>query len=467
MVDSSIWEVGAQGHLSYDPVPLDARGTTGSFLVHRRWLADAGRAESPDEFAKRVRNDYEISKRAIETHLRDHTVLACASRIGLEGIGGGRDAYQVNHDAMTSLFALGFVDDRFGVNDRSSDPHRLKRLRVDPGWSADDLMQRLHAALNEVPMQPSSTFPAWVGGDGDARLEHNQLIMRGTPRADVWLPGSQWAQEWAIEAEIWTDGAEIWIVQESATPGEEWRFGGHGRTLYLQRRQWGAVVETLAMFPLGIEPNTWHRVKLIKRGVGVWVEWDGRPLADRPAYLPGTWRGNVGWVAWRTDGPAQLHLKNLVFRRYPFELRPVSKEPSREEIQTLISEAATIAALSPLGAIVKGDGIQDVQYERELFTILSRRYGWEVIPRIRIEELGDDVPAQASASWPARLLERVEREQWAGIHVDTTRLSPSTRQTLDPAIQEMERRLREKSRRLIVSATGTAVVPPSGTYAAR
>lgn len=461
MVDSGVWEIGAQGHRSYDPIPIDAAGAAGSFLTDRKWLTAAGRIETSDEFTARVRGDYEESKRAIESRLPGYRVLACASRIGFAGAVSRRDAFQISHDATADRYALGFVDDRFGANDRLSDPHRLKRLRVDPAWSRERLLQRVHAALGNPPpaVPPDVKFSAWASGSGQARLVQRELVMTGSPRADVWLPGSQWTGDWVLEADVRTDGAEVWIVQESNRPGEAWRWGGHDRGFYLQRLEWGTVSETLTTFPGGIEPGSWHRLRLVKRGSGLWVEWNGRLLADRPMYLPGTWRGNVGVVGWRPDRAVQVRLARLTLSGFPLDVRPMSERPTQADVQALIRDARSITAVSPPAGVVAAGALYESALDHNLFAILSHRYGWEVVPSIRLlpsDHPGPIGPPGTSlrgrpGAWEAEALAQVERHGWGGLRVDATALSPSDRRKLTPAIGGIERRLLEQGRRFLLA----------------
>ncbi len=476
MVDSGVWEIGAQGHVSHDPIPIDQHGTLGSFLVERMWLDAAGRRETVDEFTSRVRTDYEASRLAIESNLRNYRVLACASRIGFLGA-TPHNVFEINREAMASLFSLGFVEDRFGVNDRLSDPHRLKRLRVNPRWSASTLTHRIRETLKDPPLASArhSDEPApWVADVGEVRLERGELVMSGAPRTDLWLPGSQWPQDWVLEADLWTEGADIWIVQESDTPGEEWRWGGHDGRTYLQRRRWSHVTETVATFPIGITPGSWHSLKLMRRGAGVWIEWDNRPLTERPVYLPAMRQGHVGVVGWRTDGIAKIRIAHLRFSRYPFEIRSVSQSPSQQEVQALIHDAPTIAAVSPVGGIVTGHDVHDVRFDRNLLAILSHRYGWELIPTVRV--LPDDgaeparmpgVSGVTSVGWPSDILTRVEREGWGGLHLDLTRLVPSDRQVIEPTVDLIERRLGARGRRLVVTTDAVSTRPSTGSYARR
>ncbi|HET8759504.1 MAG TPA: polysaccharide deacetylase family protein [Nitrospiria bacterium] len=477
MVNSGVWEIGAQGHLSYDPIPLDERGAVGSFLLDRMWLGVAGRHESLAEFTDRVRGDYAVSKQAIESNVRGDRMLACASRIGIAGT-TTRDAFQANRDAMSSLCPLGFVEDRLGVNDRLSDPRGLKRLRVNPDWSVGDIIQRLRAALDDPPFGSSDKHrapPAWVADVGEVSVEHGDLVMIGSPRVDLWLPGSQWPLDWVIEADLWSNGADVWLVQESDTPGKSWRWGGNDRAIVLQRSQWGRPPETVATFPRGITSGVWHHVKLVKRGAGVWVEWDGRPLRKRPVYLSGMGRGVVGVVGWRSEGGATVRMRHLTFSRYPFEMRSVSANPSEHEVTALIRDAPTIAALSPLGGVMSGDRVQDVRFDRELLAILSHRYGWEVVPMIRVLPgreaaafgASEGAPSRPSVQWSATLLDYIERNGWSGIGLDLRHLPPSARPELGDGIDQLDRRLRAQGRRFVQTTGGDKRLHASPAYASR
>jgi hypothetical protein len=220
------------------------------------------------------------------------------------------------------------------------------------------------------------------------------------------------------------------------------------------------VTETLAVFPGGIEPHAWHHLRLVKRGAGVWVEWDGRALTDRPVYLPRASRGHVGVVGWRAQPAAEVRLARVALSRFHFDVRPVSAQPTREDVQALIRDARSIAAVSPPAGMVRGNEFLEVGFDHELFSILSRRYGWEVVPTIRlapsqrVDQIGASggTPRSTAGGWAADLVARVEERGWGGLRVDATGLSASDRRALDAAVGLVERRLRGQERRFLPAA---------------
>jgi len=458
MVDSGLWEIGSNGRLANEPVPIDREENIGPFLVRRRWIKTADRMETEEELEKRIWEDYRSSKEAIESNLTGIRLLAFAapfrdfSRIAEEA-----EIVRFNREALAAVYPLGFVDDRFGINDRLSDPHRLKRLRVDPGWSGAELTRRLTAAIESLPdgKNADGTSVQWIGGEGRASLEKEVLSLEGSPRADLWLPGSAWTEEWVMEADLLIDAGAFWVLQESAD--ELWRWGGDQEGLSVQHRTHGKALETLGRFDADVTPGKWHHVKIIRRGRGIWIEWNHRPLTPRPLYLPGPTRGPLGWVGWRTDGPAALRVANLHLTRRPGEIRKVEGNPSQRALALLVKEAPRISAISPPWLKLSEGRMLESALEAELFRILSRRYGWEILPSVQLPDEGkiepvtmmiDGGPTLVDESILTGLLEQVEKKGWGGLYLDLSSLSPSAREALSPLLQRWAFIFQKKGLRL-------------------
>jgi hypothetical protein len=247
-----------------------------------------------------------------------------------------------------------------------------------------------------------------------AHLRERELLATGRARADLWRAGSSWAEDWVLEAELQIEGGQLWIVQQSGDLAEEWRWGGDERRTYLQRRRPGETVETLASFPATIAPGRRHRLRLIRRGTGVWVEWDGKPIAERPAYLPDRWRGNVGLVTWGGGEEARLSLTQVKFASFPYLTRAMGARPSAEEVQAAIREAGSLSALSPRWLEATRTGLQEQAVDKDLMAILSRRYGWEIVPTLRVRP-----GAEAGVGeWLPEAFARAKRDGWSGVRLD-------------------------------------------------
>lgn len=460
MVDSGLWEIGSNGRIGNDAAPIDQSGEVGPFLARRIWMEKKGRRETDSELKDRIREDYRSSKEAIESNLRGVRPVAFAAPFGdFSKITDDAAVVHFNRNASASLYPLGFVDDRFGVNDRFTDPHALKRLRVDPGWSGKELVQRLTSAIESLPDGGTFENPPvrWIAGEGHISSEGEALFLKGFPRTDLWLPGSAWTEEWVMEADLSIESGSFWLLQESDS-GESWRWGGDPAGLSLQHRMPGKPLETLRRFDADVTPGKRHHLKVIKRGKGIWIEWDHRPLTAQPVYLPGPSRGPLGWIGWRTDGPAALQISNLHLTRSPGEIRPVGENPSQKALASLVKEASRIAALSPPGLEMTGDRLHELPLESQLFKILSHRYGWEILPTVRVSAKGreirrvkmpvDDGASVLSESTLTELLHRAEKKGWGGIYLDLRQLPPATRQSLEPLLRQWEFLFQKRGLRL-------------------
>lgn len=448
MIDSGLWEIGSNGRIGNEPVQTDGSGATGPFLARRRWLEKARRVETDPELEERIGQDYRSSREAIASNLKGVRLIAFAAPFGdFSRVSDDATVIRLNRDASAASYPLGFADDRFGINDRLSDPHRLKRLRVDPGWSGAELVRRLAAAMQSLPDSKGteSSQLQWIAGEGRVSQEEKVITLEGSPRADLWLPGSAWAEEWAMEADLSITAGSFWLIQESAS-GDLWRWGGDSTGLSLQHRTPGNTLETRSRFEADVTPGKWHHLKMIKRGRGIWIEWDRQPLTARPLYLPGPSRGPLGWVGWRTDGTAALRIANLRLAQHPGEIRQVEENPSQEELALLVQEAPRIAAISPPWLTAAGGRLTERPFESALFDILSHRYGWEILPAVRVAADGG-APLLDEAAF-AELLSRAEEKKWRGIYLDLQSLSPSNRQALDPLLRRWTLLFQRKGLRL-------------------
>jgi hypothetical protein len=422
MVDSGLWEVASHGHQGHNPVKLDAGGGEGPFFVRRAWLEGTGREETWHEFALRLRQDHERARATIEERLGRKVIAYAPPLKDIAVATLDPELHRSYESTVRGLYALAFVDDLFGVNDRHSDPLHIKRLAVAPHWSAEELTARVRHALGERgrDAKPDELLERlWVAGSGAAQLVGDELIVTGNARADLWRAGSQWAEDWMLEADLRIDGGQLWVVQQSADLSDEWRWGGDERRSYLQRRRPAQTVETLESYDAGVEPGRTHHLRVVRRGTGLWVELDGRPVAERPSYLPDRWRGNVGLVTWGGGQPARLSLTRLAFSALPYRTRALDGRPSAGQVQAAIRDAVSISALSPRWLAATSVGLKEEPVDRDLLAILARRYGWEIVPLLKVEAgAGPGI-----AAWLPAAFARAEEEGWSGLELDVSEVA--------------------------------------------
>jgi len=444
MAATGVWEFGSHGYMGHVPIRVDAAGDEGPFFIRRAWLASEERQETGTEFAARALRDQQVARSTIEQEV-GRPVLAYAPPLKDVAIASNDpEVVRAHEEAVATFHALAFVDDLFGVNDRFSDPHHLKRMRVIPRLSGEMLSRRVAMALGdssrlkENARNDTELAPwRWVSRDGETDREGDSLVVHGPARADLWRAASQLCDEWALEVELRIESGQLWVVQESSDLSEEWRWGGDARATHLQRRRPASTAETLASFAVPIVPARMHRLKILRRGAGVWVEWDGKPVAERPAHLPGMSRGSVGLVVWGGGEPAKLTVKNLRFSELAYRARPLGGRPSADEVQAAIRESPALAALSPLWLEAGRDGLSEKPLDSDLLAILSRRYGWEILPTLRLR------PGPGGEASTARLgdaLARAAERGFAGLRIDATGLPAETRREIQTWARSQETR---------------------------
>jgi peptidoglycan/xylan/chitin deacetylase (PgdA/CDA1 family) len=443
MVASGLWEIGSHGHHGHDPVPVDEAGGLGPFFIRARWLPEAGRLESWEEFEGRVRRDHDRAK-GILSERTGGEILAYAPPLrDVAGLSAAPEAHETTRRIVESTYRLAFFDDRFGVNDRRSDPKRIKRLRVEPGLLPEELGRRVDFSMGKAAPPPETSWTApWVAGSGAATPQGDELILRGQRRADVWRAGSQWVEDWELEGDVYVEGGELWVVQESDHGPEQWRFGGTAGRTYLQTRSPGERTDVVASYKRAISPARWHRLKLVKRGAGVWGSLDGEPLGEHPVYLSGRWRGNVGIVHWN-PGETGVRLRKIRFREVPFDARALPSSLPPAEIQAAIADSPHLSALSPRLFELDAMGLRRAPVDDDLLRILSHRFAWEIVPTVRIS--GAD-PEVSSAALAEMLSEIGSLE---GLRVEWSGASEGLKKTVASALEARARELSWKSGRLV------------------
>ena len=345
---------------------------------------------------------------------------------------------------------LGFVDDLAGANGLDGNPYRLGRLRVAASWTPAQLIARLDRALAPPPPAGlSAPSAAWLDGEGSIVEEGDAIRLTGAPRAEVWIPGARWADDWVLEADVTCESGEFWIVQPDDTPIDEWRFGGTAQALYVQRRKDGRPPDLLASFD-EVPGRRRHHVRLARRGGGLSVTWDGARLGDGPVAIGTRGRGRVGLVAYGKPGGATLVLSNLRFGTVAYDVRSIPAEPTAADVRRLVRDAEAIAAISPPWGTVEGGELRESPWDADLLEILSRRYAWDLLPAVHV--VPDAEPSGRVAGWVAVLSERARERGFAGYRLD---VGAGSSEGVRTSIVALEASLRRAGRRLVVRGGGS------------
>ena len=153
MKSSPTWDLAAESDHGTGEVVAGADGRTAMFFSTPAWLSNLSRFETLEEFDGRIRADH-----AAAVSFFTNT-LGCAARAFFFPMGNygqfeanNKPLREANLKAVGDFYELGFIIDGFGYNDALSDPRRLARLKVDPAWSADELVRILDGVWpREIP----------------------------------------------------------------------------------------------------------------------------------------------------------------------------------------------------------------------------------------------------------------------------------------------------------------------------
>ena len=153
MKTSPTWDLAAESDHGTGEVTAGADGRTAMFFSAPAWLPDLSRFETPEEFDRRIRADHAAAV-SFFTNTLECTARAFFFPMGNYGQfeAHNKPLREANLKAVEDFYEMGFIIDGFGYNDAHSDPRRLARLKVDPAWSADELVRILDGVWpREIP----------------------------------------------------------------------------------------------------------------------------------------------------------------------------------------------------------------------------------------------------------------------------------------------------------------------------
>ncbi len=475
MVGSGIWDIISAGHRSRNGI-ANANKLMDGFFTLKVGIAKDEREETDPKISASIPQDYQISRNLIEEYIPGYKTLAYSHRY----IKNANLGYS-SSSPLKQVFKLGFVDSFVGVNDKKSDPHRLRQLRVQPGWHPETLLAVTNKAVLAIAVSDQKATPedsAWFTSKGELieisgrsnRLSgkklssvHNRSVkaetyLHGTPGAAIFMQGGNRADNWTLDADFRLDRGEFWIRQHSSTQGEEWRLGGNENHLNLQYRVVDGKYENLARSRAGVPLKVWQHVRLTKRGKGIVVNLNGERLWNLPVHLQGDFKGDIALQVWSRNGEGALKLKNSRVTFFPDDIRWLEKVPQETDVQRLIQDAEQVSGVTAVTHVTQGNQLNPVPFDKDLFQIIAHRYGWNFISTVRL--LAEKKPslehgdANSDYLWMSAIETLVKQKQWTHVHLDLSQQATAMKPEGFARLSELKLQLESLGCLLLITTRG-------------
>jgi peptidoglycan/xylan/chitin deacetylase (PgdA/CDA1 family) len=190
MQASGRWELQSHGYADHEIEVVDANGTQGHFVSDALWLPDQQRNETDEEHRTRLHDDLVKAKQDLEQTfgVPVHAFAYPFGDYGQRSIERDGEAAALVLAETQKVYDLAFAQvDPGGIasdqNVPSADAFLAKRITVQPGWSADDLLRVLNAgAPKSFPYTAARTPEEWVTGWGSVTTADG--VVRLSAKAD-------------------------------------------------------------------------------------------------------------------------------------------------------------------------------------------------------------------------------------------------------------------------------------------
>jgi tetratricopeptide (TPR) repeat protein len=415
MARSEIWEVGAQSHMGFQPIPASPRGRKGRFLTSPRWIAEDHRYEEPDEFLQRLRADHERCWQLIRER-GGVTPIAFAYPDGDFGQHQRRLPMTslLNTRLAAERYRLAFTLGELPFNTPLTNPYRLNRLRVRPEWTGKDLvaiLERSRPRPHPAPAAAGGPDPRqWAVDWGTATVdERGALLLKATPAttgARAWLLGSDLLEETMIRLRFRLEAGQLAVHFRSSSDGDSTLCltlghqpgpngqadslnGGYGAWLCQKRPD-------RPRFTLASAKVTWtpgeHELQLIARDRYVTVRLDGRDLFPEPTLVRGAPNpGLVGLSVWSPqpgEASARLLLVEVGTILPATALWTPAERDEGRLSRWVARNAYRLSALSPLWLEGSSGGFSTAA-PLGFFKTLASVHRLRLLPAVRLSESAD------------------------------------------------------------------------------
>ena len=219
MSKSGRWDIQDHSRDAHDPIIIDQHGSKGHFLSNKLWLQENQRLETDEEYRRRLRNQFLISKSDIGRVLGEEPVLyAFPFNDFGQGSSNMPEAEAYVLDEIRSVYPTGkFMfqinpnKGKFSHNHPDSTVFLIKRIRAAFHGGAHDLLTILEGGrLKALPSTDDfSQHHDWKTIWDNMSINDNLVITPadGVPSGGVFLDGSFLWEDYLFAAEVRSIGS--------------------------------------------------------------------------------------------------------------------------------------------------------------------------------------------------------------------------------------------------------------------
>lgn len=435
MVNSGVWSLVSGGHRRHGVLTNAKNNAVGEILSDYKISLDLMEANIP---GVKLLAHSPVFKHA-HNHMRKISLMA------------------LEEHAIKPFFQLGFMNSFVGVNDKNSDPFRLRRLRVKPDWKPETLLTLMKNGIQAVTAGRENTAQKeslWFEDDGELvdtsphpihrpgqniRLAGTRNVtqgirVHGVPGAELFFPAGNKAGNWVLEVDLRLDRGEFWVGESLSKTSSDWRVGGNSENMNVQIRGANGQYENLADSKAGIILNGWHHMRLVKRGNGIIVDWDGEALWNLPVYLQSDVKGDIVLKVWSRKGEASLGVSDAKISMVPDNIRWLQNFPEENDLQLLFKNVEKVSRVTTVTHTVQENQVKSVPFDNDLFQIISHRYAWDFIPTVSLlpkkklsgkldSEHGRKNETGNTGNFSTKLIKQlIQQNLWTRVHLDLSRL---------------------------------------------
>jgi tetratricopeptide (TPR) repeat protein/peptidoglycan/xylan/chitin deacetylase (PgdA/CDA1 family) len=416
MLLSGTWDLGAESIRGFEKIPVGADGKEMNFFASPRWLPEAKRLETLEEYRTRINDEHEAMVKLFERGTGERPP-AFAFPYGDYGQYDPRAVVSrvLNLEAVKQHYGIGFTLGPFMLNTRYSDPRALNRLLVDPQWSKEEFIGIIESAQAVMPgkvvdaLSPGRWRAVWGGinslTNGALHLHANNGDggAEKTTGALMWMVGSDLFRDFTMSMRFRRIAGHLSIRLRSRLGGEASvrLICGADGVWRLVHKVYGSPEHIQAeardiQADCGTERNL--QITILGRQANIML--DGRMLFGELIDLDEDPQpGMIGIEIWDPEpGIAAVDIINLDFPRQRQVMlewnAAISRNPA-PMLSMLHGSAYRLAALSPPWLdIVRSVPLAMPAWDSDSVKTFGAIHGIPVLPRmmVRSAELAGKIP---------------------------------------------------------------------------